>query len=224
MMDTLTSKDANILDAEPINWRLIVYSVLGVVVLIVGGFSYYFYQLNEREELETTARAALLKATTPEEMVKVADQFPHTDQATLALLSAAQGSFSARDFAAAIADYQRIVGAVDTDPELRDSAQVGLASSLEANGKMDDAINAYLDVARRGDKSPYAPFAYLSAAMIYDERGDKGNEREILTEAAGLSPDSQFVKEAQSKLKELNATAQPAPSAAPAPAVGVKQP
>ena len=64
-------------------------------------------------------------------------------------------------------------------------------------------------MARRGAKSSYAPCAYFSAARLYEERGDKDNERKILTEAATLDPDSQFVKQAQLKLKEMTAAAQP---------------
>jgi tetratricopeptide (TPR) repeat protein len=208
-MATLESDEANILDAETINWQLIVYPILAALVVAVGGFGYYFYLQNQREELEASARAALVQAKTPEDLVKVADQFPHTDQAMLALQSAADGSFAKRDYAAAIQDYQRIIQTVTIDAELRDSAQLGLASSLEASGKADDAIKAYLEVAQRGAKSPQAPFAYNAVARLYEERGDKDNERKIMTEAASLDPDSPFVKQAQFKLKELTAAAQP---------------
>jgi predicted negative regulator of RcsB-dependent stress response len=205
---------------------LVVYPLLAILIVLTGGFLYYYYQQTEREKLEDTARVALVQAKTPEELVKVADQYPKTDQATLALLAAADGSFAKQDYASAIQSYQRITKATDTDPELRDSAQLGLASSYEASGKPDDAINIYLEVARQGIKSPYAPVAYFSAARLYDERGDKDNERKILSEAAGLDADSLFVKQAQAKLKQLNAAAQPAltvplpgtnaPAAAPA--------
>ncbi|MCE0523669.1 MAG: tetratricopeptide repeat protein [Methylacidiphilales bacterium] len=211
-MATLESDDSNIFDAEATNWRLIVYPILAALVVIVGGFGYYYYLQNQREQLEATARAALAQATTPEELVKVADQYPATDQATLALLGAANGSFSARNFDAAIKDYQRIIQTASTDADLRDPAQLGLASSLEASGKSDDAISAYLVVAQRGSKSPYAPFAYDIVARIYEQRGDKNKERQTLTALAGLDPDSAFVKQAQVKLKELNA-ALPAPAA-----------
>jgi len=222
-----TSDDANILDAETVNWRLVVYPILAALVVGAGGFGYYFYLQDQREQLEASARAALVQAKTPEERVKVADQFPHTDQATLALLSAADGSFAKRDYAAAIQNYQRVIQAATTDAELRDSAQLGLASALEANGKIDDAIRTYLEVARRGAKSPCAPFAYNAVARLYDERGDKDNERKVLTEAASLDPDSPFVKQAHFKLKEMTTATQlpltvtlpatSAPVSAPAP-------
>lgn len=211
-MATLQSDEANILDAETVNWRLVVYPILAALVVAVGGFGYYYYLQYQRENLESSARAALVEAKTPEEMVKVADQFPKTDQATLALLGAADASFAKHDYAAAIQNYQRIVQIGTTDPELRDSAQLGLASSFEANGKIDDAINTYLAVGGEGGKSPYAPYAYNSVARLYEQRGEKDKERNILTEAALLDPDSPSVKQAQNKLKEMTAAAQPSPT------------
>jgi predicted negative regulator of RcsB-dependent stress response len=211
-MATLASDDSNILDAETVNWRLVVYPILAALVIVVGGFAYYYYLQSQREILEGSARDAMVAAKTPEEYVKVADQFPHTTQATLALLSAADASFAKRDFAGAIQNYQRIIQDTTTDPELRDSAQLGLASALEANGKIDDAINTYLAVAQQGDKSPFAPYAYTAAARIYEGRGDKENERKILTAAASLDPDSKFVKQAQQQLKEMGPATQPSPS------------
>jgi len=224
-MTTLHSDEANLLDAETINWRLVVYPLLVVLILVVGGFGYYYYQLSQRDQMEAAARADVIQAKTPEELVKVADQFPKADQATLALLSAADQSFAKRDYASAIQDYQRVVQNPATDAELHDAAQVGLASAQEAGGKTDDAINSYLAVGQNGAKSPYAPYAYNTAAHIYDQRGDKDNERKTLTALSSLDPDSAFVKQAQYKLKQLEAASQsitvplpatPAPAAAPA--------
>jgi hypothetical protein len=42
-MATLDSDDANILDAETINWRLIVYPILAALIVVVGALGYYFY-------------------------------------------------------------------------------------------------------------------------------------------------------------------------------------
>jgi tetratricopeptide (TPR) repeat protein len=205
-MATLESDDSNIIDGETINLRLVVYPILAAIILILGGFGYYYYQQNERNNEEAAARAALLQAQTPEALVQVADQFPHTDQATLALLKAADDSFAKLDYTAATKDYQRIIDTASTDPLLRDSAQLGLASALEANGKIDEAITTYLEVAHRGDKTPYAPFGYNAVSRIYAQRGDVENERKILVEETSLDPDSEFVKQAQQRLKEMSSS------------------
>jgi predicted negative regulator of RcsB-dependent stress response len=213
---TTTGPDSNILDAEAINWRLIVYPIVAVVVLLLGGIGYYFYQLDQQNMHEAQAHNAALQAKTPEDLVKVADQFPNTIQGTLARLNAANGFFVKKNYDAAGKEYQQIINQPGTDAGLHDAAQLGLGSIFEANNKVDDAINAYLSVARRGKESPYAPFAYHSIAGIYEQRGDKMNERLTLMQAASLDADSQFVKEAQAKLKALDAASASTPAPAPA--------
>src|SRR5476651_2175463 len=121
-MATLESSDSNILDGEATNWRLVVYPILAAAVLIAGGVFYYYYAQNQRDLVEAQAREAMLKATTPDDLIAVANKFPNTDQATLALLSAANGSFAQRNFDAAAKDYQRIAVSPGVTGELRDSA------------------------------------------------------------------------------------------------------
>lgn len=202
-MATLDTEDGNILDAEAVNWRRIVYPVAGLVIVLLGGLSIYYYQQNQRDQMELEARQAIFEAKTPEALRAVADQYPKTAQADFALIDAANLSLAQRDYAGAIQDYRRISDNPRGDAMLRDSAQVGLASALEANGKLDDAIAAYLTVAQRGKASPYAPFAYTSAARLYQQKGDKKNEREMLNEAVALGGDSPFIKEAQYQLKMM---------------------
>jgi predicted negative regulator of RcsB-dependent stress response len=205
-MTTSDFGDTNIVEGDSINWRLIVYPVVAAIILILGGLIYYLYLQNQREELEASARAALVQAKTPEALVAVADLFPSTQQATLALLGAARDSFNKKDYNAALRDYQRIANDSDasTDELLRDSAIMGMASTLEKNGRPNDAIKAYLTVAGRGAESPYAPAAYSAAASLYRQQGDQNNEKMVLTQAAGLDPESYFVRAAQQRLKELN--------------------
>jgi predicted negative regulator of RcsB-dependent stress response len=217
------SADANIIDVEAVNWRMIVYPVVLAIVLLLGGFGYYYYQLEQRNETEAQARDLLIEAKTPEQFAKVADQFPHTDQAALALLSSAQTSFDQKAYPDAIKSYQRVIDAADIDTTLSDSAQIGLAAAQEASGKIEDAIKTYLVVARRGKDSPYAPFAYDVAARLYEQKGDKENERLTLISLAGLGTDSPFVKQAGQKLKTLEsqpalAPVSAAPISTPAPA------
>jgi predicted negative regulator of RcsB-dependent stress response len=202
-MATLDTEDGNILDAEAVNWRRIVYPVVGFVIILLGGLSIYYYQQSQRDQQELEARQAIFQARTPEALRAVANQYPKTVQADFALLEAASLSLAQRDYAGAIQDYRRISDNARGDAMLGDSARVGLASALEASGKLDDAIQAYLTVAHRGKASPYAPFAYTSAARLYEQKGDKKNERQILNEAVALGGDSPFIKEAQYQLKMM---------------------
>jgi tetratricopeptide (TPR) repeat protein len=207
-MATLQTDEANIVDAEEVNWRLIVYPLLVILAVVIGGLGYYYYLQSTRETAESEARAAFIKATTPADFLKVAEQYPQTDQAMLALMSGGDASFAAHDYDGALTAYHRVADNGKLGAQWRDAATLGIASCLEAQGKQDDAITAYLEVATRGEQSPFAPYAYNVVARIYDQRGDKTTEHSILQQAATLDPGSTFTRVAQDKLKELDAAAQ----------------
>jgi tetratricopeptide (TPR) repeat protein len=218
-MSTLQTDEPNIIDAEEVNWRWIVYPLLLVLLVVAGGFGVYFYLQSAQDAAEAEARAALVKATTPADFLKVAEQYPKTDQAMLALFSAANASFDQRDFDGAKAAYQKVIDNPVLTAQWRDSASLGLASCDEAKGDGDKAISEYLEVARRGDASPFAAYAYNAVARIYDARGDKKTETDILQQAAGLDPNSPSAQIAQQRLKTLMPQQPPAfPPANPAPA------
>lgn len=208
-MATLDTDETNLIDAETVNWRLIVFPVVAVIVVGLAGLAFYYYQIAQRDQLEATARTALMAAKTPEDLLKVANDYPTSTQAALALIDAADQYFSKHDYPKAIDAYQKIESLPHPDELLLESSRLGLASTYEAAGKIDDAIAAYVRDGDLGAKSPYAPYAYYSAAMLYEQKGDKDNERRILTQVASLDPDSQFVKQAQYKLKQMTAAENP---------------
>ena len=212
-MAILQTQDANILDAEEVNWQRVVYPVVGLLVLLFAGLGIYYYQLSQRDAEETKARQAISEAKTPEALVQVADQYPKTDQANFALVSAADLSMGKKDYDSASKDYQRVIDNSSTDDVLKDAATVGLASAQEEAGKLDNALQTYLSVAHRGHNSAYAPFAYSSAARLYAARKDTENERKTLSAAADLGGDSLFVKQSEYLLKALDAAQAPAAKA-----------
>jgi predicted negative regulator of RcsB-dependent stress response len=196
--------ERNIMEADPFNWRLIVYPILTVLAVLLVGFGTYYYQLNQREQAEEQASAALSQAKSPEEMAKVAGQYPGTIQAGVALMRAADGYFNEGNFGDALTDYQRVSGFKQAPTELRDSAQLGAAAAQEASGQGDAAIQSYLNVAHKGSHSPFAPVAYHQAAQIFTDRKDKTSEAQILQQTVQLGGDSPFVKAAADQLKALN--------------------
>ena len=208
-MASLASDERNIIEAEELNWRLVAYPILAIVALLLIGFGIYYYQLNQREQAEEAAAAALTAAKTQADIVKVADSYPETTQAAVALMRAADLSVAAKDFDNAKKDYQRVLDSKQAPAELRDSAQLGLAAVQEANGDVDNAIQSYLAIAQKGSASPFAPAAYHQVAAIYASRQDTVHEEQILQQAVRLGGDSPFVKEAADRLKALTPEAVP---------------
>lgn len=202
-MATTEFDERNILEGQEVNWRLIVYPILAGLVVLLGGFGIYYYVLNQREQAEEQASSALEQAKSPEEMAKVADQYPETVQAGVALMRAAALAFDQGHFDAALKDYQRVAALKQAPPELRDSAQLGVGAAQEASGQGDAAIQSYLEVAHKGNRTAFAPVAFHQAAQIYADRKDKAGETQVLQQAVQLGGDSPFVKDAADRLKTL---------------------
>ena len=83
-MSTLQTDEANIIDAEEVNWQWIVLPLVLLLLVAGGGFGVYYYLQMQQDAAEAEARTALIKATTPAEFLKVAEQYPKTDQPMLA--------------------------------------------------------------------------------------------------------------------------------------------
>lgn len=212
-MASLESDERNIVEVEDFNWRLVVYPALVIVAALLIGFGLYYYQLNQRDQAEEAAATAISTAKTPAELTQIASTYPDTAQAGVALTKAADLSFAAKDYPAAQKSYQGVIDSKAAPVELRDAAELGLASVQEASGKADDAIQTYLAVAQKGSQSAFAPVAYHQVAAIYASRQDKANEEKTLQQAARLGGDSSFVKQAAERLKVLSPEAGPAPTA-----------
>jgi hypothetical protein len=213
-MPSLESPDSNILDAQAVNWRFVVYPIVGVLILVFGGCGIYFYLQTARAEHEAQAREALLAAKTPGALVQVADRFPGTTHAAMALIAAGNFSYDQKDYASAENDFQRVAGSADLDDGVRDSARLGYAAALQAAGAPDDqAVDAYLAVANRGKSSPFASYACLAAAHLYERQHNLDKEKELLLQATGIDTETPFGQQAQKLLQSLNG----GPSAPPEP-------
>jgi hypothetical protein len=205
MMATLESPDSNVLDAQAVNWQFVVYPIVGVLVLVFGGCGIYFYLQTARAEHESQAREALIAAKTPEALVQVADRFPGTSHAAMALIAAGNLSYDQKDYTSAENDFQRVANIADLDDSVRDSARLGYAATLQAAGAPDDqAVDAYLAVANRGKSSPFASYACLAAAHLYEREHNLDKERQLLLQATGIDTESPFGQQAQKLLQSLN--------------------
>src|SRR6201996_4950080 len=144
-MSTLQTDEANIIDAEEVNWRWIVLPLVLVLLVAAGGLGIYYYLQVQQDAAETEARVALLKATTPAEFLKVAEQYPKTDQAMLAIFRATNASLGQRDYDGAQTAYRKIIDNPALGAQWRDSASLGIASCDEAKNDIDKAISEYLE-------------------------------------------------------------------------------
>ena len=207
--------DTNVVESEPVNWRLIVYPLLALLVLVAGIYSYFAYRQHAVEQRESEARTALVSAHSTAELLSVANRYPKTVQATLAGITAGEQALFNRDFVVAENAFTAVLHTPKIDPQLHDSAQLGLAATYEANGKTAEAIAAYLNVAHEGNTTPYAAYAFYTVAGIYLRKDDKANARKTFSELASLNNRSAFLPTGARQLASLNAEAAAQPSANP---------
>ena len=207
--------DTNVVESEPANWRLIVYPILALLLLVAGITSYFAYRQHAVDERESEARAGLVAAHSTAELLSVASRYPKTIQAGLAEINAGQLALSNRDFVVAENAFTAVLHTAKIDPQLRDSAQLGLAATYEAKGETPAAIAAYLRVAHEGNTTPYAAYAFYSVATIYLRKDDKANARQTFTELAALNNGSPFLQNGAQQLANLNAEAAAQPSTNP---------
>jgi len=99
------------------------------------------------------------------------------------------------------------------------AGDLGLAQTLDAQGKTSDALAAYEEVAAKYPDSYTAPVALLAQAAILKHEGKNDDARRVYENFVTQFPDSVFAPQAQAEMRMIRASAPAA--ASPASANGV---
>jgi len=196
----------------------------GVIVVAAGLISFYSWQ---RDQKEITAGKALTQvmgsiprnATASQEAdlyLKISTDYQDTSAGQRALLQGAAILFTAGRYADAQAQFQKFL---DAHPGSFFAAQaaLGVATSLDAQGKTDLAAGVYQRIINSYTDATAVDSARFALAQI-DERQDKPAEAANLYEAiVRYNPNGSLGSEAGLRLMELKMKLQSAsPSTAPA--------
>jgi TolA-binding protein len=181
--------------------------LIGTATVAVAVVAIYSFVSWRHQENEITAGQALTQllvtpanSATPEQMAdsfaKLAADYSGTAAAQRAQLQAAADWFTAGRYADAATQFQKALDATPAGP-LAATAALGLASSLEAQGKLDEAAAAYRNVTGRyADSAAVAPakFAlgriaeqqgkFTEASAYYQELAHNNNAGSLASEAA----------------------------------------
>lgn len=148
-------------------------------VLVVAGALVFWFE--QRKAGRASAVAALATASQAEDYEAiVALGTPATDVARLDL---ARSLYGAGDYEGALAAYEAVLGALK-DPALKDIAAVGRVCSLEALGRLDEAMKDVLALEPEFAKSaaPHylLPELLLAKARLLCQQGDKAAAKQAL--------------------------------------------
>jgi len=199
---------------EALNWLKanLKNVIIGAVIVIVVGTSVSMFLYN-RAQREVHASEALSEVQTPNSMVaaplpgqaeaylKVAKEYPGTKSAARALLEAAGVYFVQGKYAESEKIFQRELREYPESP-WRSQATLGIAATLEQQGKTNEAIAKYEEV-RRNPTAPEVDDAKLSLARLYEGQGKRVEALKMYDELLRAYPYGGLGMEAGIRLEDL---------------------
>jgi predicted negative regulator of RcsB-dependent stress response len=186
--------------------------LIGSLIVLVVGLLIAFYFAHQTQE-QTDANFALSKLvsrnvspTTPgpgaDALLKVGNDYPGTDAGQRALLLGAAGLFADGKYDEARAQFQRFLQEHADSPFVGEAA-LGVAATFDAQGRAQDAINAYRIAADHypGDWN-VAPQARLALARLLEAQGKFADAKGELMDAGRTYP-GEIGSEIGMRLREL---------------------
>ncbi len=167
---------------------------------------------NALSDVAVQSNPALPAETTPEAYLKVVAQYPGSKAGARALLLAAGGFFTEGKYTEAQAQFDRFTKEYHDSP-LLGAALLGIASSLEAQGKVDQAVTAYKDLIARHPTDSVIPQAKFSLGGLYEQQKRPELARDMYEQVERESRFSILGSEAGMRLEAL---AEKNPNLAPA--------
>jgi TolA-binding protein len=192
-----------------------------LLVIAIFVFSFYNYRQNVNSinagEALTQAGMSNTGSQLADACLKIATDYSGTAAGQRALLQGATALFAIDRFADAQVQFQKFL---DTYPDnsLAPQAALGVAASLDAQGKTDLAIAAYQKAIGQTADANVLTAAKFALARIDEAQGKFADADKIYSEIARTYPNSSMGSEAQMREAQLKTKAPATTAVAPAPA------
>jgi predicted negative regulator of RcsB-dependent stress response len=179
----------------------------GAAIAVVGIFIIWFL-VSQREAKEIAAGQALTQAVlssdrlSADPYLKIAEQYPGTMAGQRALMQGAAALFDAGKFTDAQAQFQKYLDA-NSAGEFSGEAMLGVASSLDAQGKTDLAVGAYQKVISNASDAVVVSAAKFALARIEESQGRFNDAMVLYQDVASAEPGGSLGSEAAMHLMEL---------------------
>jgi predicted negative regulator of RcsB-dependent stress response len=184
---------------------------VGLVLAVVAAAGFYFMHKNSREASANEAFFALKQpvpgqdtptAAMADQFAQVANDYPETSGGARAMLVAGGIYFEAGEFEKSRVIFQRLLSEHPDFP-LANTAAVGIAASLEAEGKTAEATARYEEIVRRGTPDSTAPQARSALARLYTEQNHPDRALEMYKQMLETRSGDSWTMEAQVQVREL---------------------
>jgi pentatricopeptide repeat protein len=184
---------------------------LGGVLVACALVGMYFMRKTDREVRANEAFCALTipvpgrdvaTAAAAAQFAQVGDDYPETSGGARALLEAGAIYFQAGEFEQARMTFQRVL-AEHGDYPLANEAAIGVAVSLEAEGKLPEATARYEEIIHNGKPDSTTPQAQSALARLYTEQGHPDRAFEVYKQMLEARGGDSWTMEAQVQGREL---------------------
>ncbi len=145
-------------------------TVLVLILILAAYGAWRFYRTHEAQT-KTAAATALASAWTTEELEEAVTAFGARDIGPLLKLRLAKNYFDSARYEEALALYETLPGSLDE--AFKDIPAMGRAQSLEALGRIDEALAAYEALGAGEKDAPFTLTAQIGAARCLCQKGDK---------------------------------------------------
>ena len=197
--------------------------IYGAVIVVATGIliAFYFWQQNQKEIAAGQALTELVTATPPDSdagqladaYLKIAANFPGTRAGGRAVMQAAAALFEAGKYPEAQAQFKKYLETHPGDVFCAQAA-LGVAASLDAQGKTDLAAGAYQRVISGFSDMNAVNVAKFALAQIDERQGKLADAENLYGDVARSSPNGSSGSEAALRAMELKATLQSASTSA----------
>jgi TolA-binding protein len=189
-------------------------ALLAIAIFV---FSFYNYEQNKKEinagEALTQAGMANTGGQLADACLKIAADYSGTLAGQRALLQGATALFAVDRFADAQVQFQKFLDSYP-DNSLAPQAALGVAASLDAQGKTDAAIAAYQKAIGQTSDPNVVSTAKFALARIDEAQGKSADADKLYSEISRAYPNSSMAYEAGLRDAELKAKSPAKPSAA----------
>jgi predicted negative regulator of RcsB-dependent stress response len=193
-----------------------------VVIVVAILLSYYFWQQNETEVAAGQALTQMLVSTAPDldaaqladAYLKIATEYAGTPAGDRALMLGAAALFSNGKYPEAQLEFQKYLSAHPTGTYSA-TAALGIAASLDAQGKTDAAADAYQRVINGFSDPNAVDAAKFALAKIDEQRGQLQYAETFYQDVARDNPNSPLGSEAALHAIQLRSKLSAAPTSSP---------
>jgi hypothetical protein len=172
-----------------------------VVVVVLGIIALGVYKLYT-DRRDSSAADLLAAAKNAPDYEQVIAQYPNTPAGASAHLLLAEAQRKDRKLVESNATLQVFI---DKNPkhELVSTAEMGIASNLEAMGKTDEALSSYQRIAAKYPTSFTAPLALISQVSLLNAKNQSDDARRVCETILTQYRESFWAGEAMRELRSL---------------------